>query len=555
MTDNRTTWQDEIERQRHRLEADLVSRQLGVFLTSVVFVFFLPFWFVFVTYLAVVGSEVIQHRLMLAYAGAAAPARRLGILANAGFGMAVYCLPALFVWLDPEPLVKFVGILSIVGALLSVSVVRSTHLAFGIASGLPAALALLWLPLQYFFDPVLDYRAVLAIAGTIILLGYFASALVQNHRMQNTLVAAVAEASAASQAKSRFLSAMSHEVRTPLNAILGHSQLLAAEPDQGRARGHAVAIATAAHALETMVQDVTDLASATEGELKFRPVTAVIRPELEVLAGLPLPLDAPREPEIVVEIAPEVPEFGQFDPILLRKCLTHLCAVVLNGLPPGSQPAIDLRCALAPGRRDRLRLTIAGHSPAPAAGQGQNPPSGETLALSLVYRVAEVMGARAAILRAPDGSPVARIELPFVTVPEPPATGAEAVYGRLRALVVDDIATNRFVLIQLLRALRIEADEAGGGGDALEKLAGGEFDLVLLDMNMPDMDGEATFREIRAAGAPWAEIPVVALTADAVALKRDYYLALGLNGFVSKPVDRRLLWAEILSAVPRPPPL
>ncbi len=316
-----------------------------------------------------------------------------------------------------------------------------------------------------------------------------------------------------------------------------------------------VAIATAAHALETMVQDVTDLASATEGELKFRPVTAVIRPELEVLAGLPLPLDAPREPEIVVEIAPEVPEFGQFDPILLRKCLTHLCAVVLNGLPPGSQPAIDLRCALAPGRRDRLRLTIAGHSPAPAAGQGQNPPSGETLALSLVYRVAEVMGARAAILRAPDGSPVARIELPFVTVPEPPATGAEAVYGRLRALVVDDIATNRFVLIQLLRALRIEADEAGGGGDALEKLAGGEFDLVLLDMNMPDMDGEATFREIRAAGAPWAEIPVVALTADAVALKRDYYLALGLNGFVSKPVDRRLLWAEILSAVPRPPPL
>uniref|UniRef100_UPI0039B98CD5 response regulator n=1 Tax=Albidovulum sp. TaxID=1872424 RepID=UPI0039B98CD5 len=99
------------------------------------------------------------------------------------------------------------------------------------------------------------------------------------------------------------------------------------------------------------------------------------------------------------------------------------------------------------------------------------------------------------------------------------------------------------------------ADEAGGGGDALEKLAGGEFDLVLLDMNMPDMDGEATFREIRAAGAPWAEIPVVALTADAVALKRDYYLALGLNGFVSKPVDRRLLWAEILSAVPRPPPL
>lgn len=554
MTDDRTTWQDEIERQRHRLEADLVSRQIGVVLTGVVFVFFLPFWFVFVTYLAIIGCEVLQHRLMLAYAEDPAPFRRLGILLNASVGMAAYCLPALFVWLDPEPLVKFVGMLSIVGALLSVSVVRSAHLAFGIASGLPAALALLWLPLQYFFDPVLDYRAALATAGAIILLGYFASALVQNHRMQQSLVAAVAEASAASRAKSRFLSAMGHEVRTPLNAILGHSQLLATGAEGAEAQGHAAAIATAARTLETMVQDVTDLASATEGALKFRPVTAVVRPELEVLAALPLPLDAPREPEITVEIAPEVPEFGQVDPILLRKCLTHLCAIVLNGLPDGSRPAIDLRCALAPGRKDRLRLTVTGHSPLPA-GACRDLPSEETLALSLVHRVAEVMGARAAVLRAPDGSPVARIELPFVTVADPPDTGAEAVYGRLRALVVDDIATNRFVLIQILRALRIEADEAASGSDALEKLAGGEFDLVLLDMNMPDMDGEATFREIRAAGTPWAMIPVVALTADAVALRRDYYLALGLNGFVSKPVDRRLLWAQILAAVPRPPPL
>ena len=555
MTDDRTTWQDEIERQRQRLEADLVSRQLGVFLTCVVFVFFLPFWFVFASYLVVVGCEVLQHRLMQAFAEDSSPARRLAILSNAAFGMTAYCLPALFIWQDPDPLVKFAGVLSIVGTLLSVSVVRSAHLAFGIASGLPAALALLWLPLQYLFDPVIDYRAVLAMAAAIVLLGYFASAMVQNHRMQSSLVGAVAAASAASQAKSRFLSAMSHEVRTPLNAILGHSQLLSAEPDPRRARDHVAAIATAARALATMVEDVTDLASATEGELKFRPVTAVIRPELEVLAELPLPLDAPSAPEITVEIAPEVPEFGQFDPILLRKCLTHLCTIVLNGLPPGSRPAIDLRCALAPGRHDRLRLTIAGQRPVPAATQGQDLPSEETLSLSLVHRVAEVMGARAAVLRAPDGSPVARIELPFVAVPPPPATGAEAVYGRLRALVVDDIATNRFVLIQMLRALRIETDEAGGGNEALEKLGNGEFDIVLLDMNMPDMDGEATFREIRAAGTPWAATPVVALTADAVALKRDYYRSLGLNGFVSKPVDRRLLWAEILSSVPRPPPL
>lgn len=554
MTD-RTTWQDEIERQRRRLESDLVSRQLGVFLTCVVFTFFLPFWAVFLSYLAVVGTEVMQRRLMGSYIKEATPARRTAILANAAAGMTAYCLPALFVWLDPDPLVKFTGVLSLVGALLSVSVVRSTHLAFGLSSGLPAAAALLWLPLQYLFDPVIDYRTALALAAVIVLLGYFGSALVQNHRMQADLVAATAESSAASQAKSRFLSAMSHEVRTPLNAIMGHSQLLATEGDPARARGHAAAIETAARTMRTMVEDVIDLASATEGRMKFRPVTAVIRPELEVIASLPLPLDAPREPEITVEIAPEVPEFGRFDPILLRKCLIHLAAIVLNGLPAGSPAAVDLRCALAPGRRDRLRLTIAGRSPEPLREDAADPTAEDSLALTLVHSVAEVMGARASVMRAPDGSPVARIELPFVTIADPPGTGAESVYGRLRTLVVDDIATNRFLVVQMLRSLRIEAEEAAGGEDALSRLAEGEFDLVLLDMNMPDMDGEATFREIRSAGTPWASVPVVALTADAIALKRDYYLALGIDGFVSKPVDRRLLWAEILSAVPPPPPL
>jgi CheY-like chemotaxis protein len=165
------------------------------------------------------------------------------------------------------------------------------------------------------------------------------------------------------------------------------------------------------------------------------------------------------------------------------------------------------------------------------------------------------MGANTAVLRTPDQSLVARIELPFVSVPEPPATGAETVYGRLRALVVDDIASNRLVVAQMLRSLRIEATEAASGPEALARLQDGEYDLVLLDMNMPEMDGEATLQSIRTSGMPWAQLPVVALTADTLGNRREHYLALGLNGFLTKPLDRRVLWAEILSACPPPPPL
>ena len=104
-------------------------------------------------------------------------------------------------------------------------------------------------------------------------------------------------------------------------------------------------------------------------------------------------------------------------------------------------------------------------------------------------------------------------------------------------------------------ALRIDYAEADSGTEALEWLKAEPFDLVLLDMNMPGVDGVATFQSIRGSGQNWADIPVIALTADALPDQREKYIALGINGYVTKPVDKRLLWSEILSTVRPPPPL
>ena len=182
-------------------------------------------------------------------------------------------------------------------------------------------------------------------------------------------------------------------------------------------------------------------------------------------------------------------------------------------------------------------------------------PDDEGLSLTLVHRLADVMGAKAAILMSPDGSHYAQLDLPFIQVADPPANGVEQVYGRLRVLVVDDIATNRFVVRQILQALRIDVAEADSGPEALEWLRAEPFDLVLLDMNMPEVDGETTFQSIRSSGTDWANTPVIALTADAIADQRTRYLELGLDGYLAKPVDKRLLWAEILHVLPAPPPL
>ncbi|MGB3314563.1 MAG: histidine kinase dimerization/phospho-acceptor domain-containing protein, partial [Albidovulum sp.] len=227
---------EEISRQRQRLDADFVSRQIGLAISCILFFFFLPFWFVFLVYLLCVGSEVPQRRLLLAFEASPSRGRRLAFLASSAFGLTIYSIPALVLWQMDDPLVRFLGVLSLIGALLNVSVVRTVHFPMGLVSGLPPAAALLWLSLQHLMKPDATLSAAVATAAALTLLGYFLSALVQNHRAQSRLIEAITEASDSSRAKSRFLASMSHEVRTPLNALLGHSQLLREETDADAAR-------------------------------------------------------------------------------------------------------------------------------------------------------------------------------------------------------------------------------------------------------------------------------------------------------------------------------
>ena len=120
----------------------------------------------------------------------------------------------------------------------------------------------------------------------------------------------------------------------------------------------------------------------------------------------------------------------------------------------------------------------------------------------------------------------------------------------MSALVVDDIGTNRLILMQMLHSLGIQATEAAGGEEAIEHLRERAFDVVLLDLNMPGMDGPATFRAIRALTAQTQDVPVIALTADALPEQRHRCFELGVDDFLTKPVDAPLLWAAITGMVP-----
>jgi CheY-like chemotaxis protein len=550
------SWQDEILRQKERLATDRPSRQIGVAMSFVLFGFYLPFWMVFFAYLLNIGSEVLQQKLLDDFE--AQPTRRLqfAIIANSALGLAVYSVPAVLVLMSDDPMMEFLAVLALVGALLNVSVVRSIHLPLGIFTGIPPALALLWVPLSASINHQNTSSAILATVGVTVLVGYFISSLLQNYRAQTELVRAIENANAASDAKSRFLSAMSHEIRTPLNTVLGFSQIMRDTPERAATPQNIDRVEEAAHTLKTLIEDVLDLASASAGGVRFNLVTAAFRQELAtalVPAGR-----STQNLRTVTNIEDDVPELGRFDPLLLRKCLSHLSTLVLDSQNEPNTGTLGLHGALLPGTPNWLRLTVTAGEPHAKLDGGvaeSTDPDDEGLSLTLVHRLADVMGAKAAILMSPDGCHYAQLDLPFIQVADPPANGVEQVYGRLRVLVVDDIATNRFVVRQILQALRIDVAEADSGPEALEWLRAEPFDLVLLDMNMPEVDGETTFQSIRSSGTEWANTPVIALTADAIADQRTRYLELGLDGYLAKPVDKRLLWAEILHVSPPPPPL
>lgn len=543
---NQAIWQDAVLRQKDRVFRDLPARQAGIASACILFGFFLPGESVLWVFAACLLSEVAQIWLFRLFTRRPIRAVQAAILGNTFLGVSAFCAMPYWAWQIDMASANTIAILALIGALLNAATVRTIDITHGIAAAVPAAVVLLWLVLQDYSRNGNLAATAIATISVLVLVAYFLYAMIQGHHAEKVLADARRSAEEASRAKTRFLSAMSHEMRTPLNTILGLSQLLRAEPSVEAARGHASDVEEAGRRLHMLINDALDLAATAEGELKYRPVTSSLRRELEEALALSAAQRRNPDARAVVEIGDDVPELARIDPNLLRKCLGGLSVAVAGA---SLAPQMHLDCRAVKGARNRLvlRLTATTAGPAPAASPFVDT-VGLDLALAFVERIARTMGGRVRFAAEAGTPATAEIELPYAPVAEP-SEGAGT--GR-HALVVDDISTNRFVIIQLLRSLGMNATEADSGPAALAFLAEKSVDVVLLDMNMPGMDGVETFRRIRANAGSGAIVPVIALTADFLSEQRDRLMDMGLDGYVPKPIDRRVLWAEIEAAVTRP---
>ncbi len=388
-------------------------------------------------------------------------------------------------------------------------------------------------------------------------------------RQQAELTVARNEAEAASRMKSAFLANMSHEIRTPLNGVLGMVQVLESRDLGVDERQLVTSIKESGRALTEILNDILDLSKIEAGRLEIAPVDTDLPHLLRRVKSLFAANASAKDLALTLDIEPGMPERFALDPLRVQQCISNLVSNAIKFTDAGRITISACSNVRETGIHD-IMLSVSdtgiGMSPETQArlftafSQADNSISrkfgGTGLGLAITRRLAQLMGGdvevtseigRGSVFTLRFEATVAEARA-IAPAPLKPVDNEAAIRG-LRLLVVDDNPLNRKVIRLLMAPYGAAITEAEHGEQALERLSAQPFDLVLLDVHMPVLDGPATIARIRASGEPWAGMPVIALTADAMAGDQERFLAMGMSGYASKPVDRGLLFAEMARVI------
>ncbi|MCI3131138.1 hybrid sensor histidine kinase/response regulator [Phenylobacterium aquaticum] len=376
------------------------------------------------------------------------------------------------------------------------------------------------------------------------------------------LLQAKEEAEAANLAKSAFLATISHEIRTPLNGVLGMAQIMAADPLSEDQRARLQVIRQSGESLLAILNDVLDLSKIEAGKLELEEIEF----DLEDLArGAHAAFQGVAESKGLsfdLTIEPEAQGVYRGDSTRLKQVLFNL---VSNALKFTEQGRVEVRLSRADGELSIVVTdTGVGIPPERLArlfdkfDQGDISTSrrygGTGLGLSICRELVQLMGGEiGADSAAGAGARFSvRLPLPYLGRPDPtawvePATVEAQALPTLRILAAEDNPVNRLVLSAMLQQAGLEVVMAGDGAEALELWRRESWDLILMDVQMPGMDGPTAARLIRAeeAAAGRPRTPIIALTANAMSHQVADYMQAGMDDFVAKPLDVALLFAAI----------
>jgi len=382
--------------------------------------------------------------------------------------------------------------------------------------------------------------------------------LEHSKELSESLTEAKREAESANHAKSSFLASMSHEIRTPLNAIIGFINLLRKNETDLQKLEYITTVQNSSSSLLGVINDILDISKIEDGKLDIEAIDFDVYQQINELIKFYESTVQSRDIELNLNIDKSVPKYLTSDPLRLKQVMSNLISNAIKFSPDESTVSIELRykdSQLFVSVRDegigiseeaKKRIFNAFEQ---AESSTTRSFGGTGLGLSISKKLVELLGGEISVEGELDKGSVFSF---YVDAPESKNNVDDVIEDKDykfegHVLVAEDNKTNQMLIKILLDDMGISYKVVDDGEEAVKAFLDEEFDLILMDINMPNMDGIEATKRIRQENTEGNTIPIIALTANAMKEDVNGYLEAGMNSHVSKPINNALLAKELLN--------